>query len=67
MSAPPAGWRDHSEALERELHKRFGQTPQLRASDEQSERIGRLLKDGQLTAQVLVLHVHQAVSATSRG
>jgi SAM-dependent methyltransferase len=61
MSPPPAGWLDRAEALERELHKRFGRTRQLRASDEQSERIGRLLKDGQLTAQLLVLHGHQAV------
>lgn len=55
MSAPPADWRDRTEAVERELHRRFGQTPQLRTSDEQSERIGKLLQSGQLTCQVRVL------------
>ena len=56
MSAPPAGWRDRAEAVERELHQRFGRTAQLRTSDEQGERIGQLLESGQLTSRVLVLH-----------
>jgi SAM-dependent methyltransferase len=55
MSPPPADWRNRIEAVERELHRRFGRTPQLRTSDEQSKRIGRLLASGQLTSQVLVL------------
>lgn len=55
MSAPPADWRDRAAAVERELHRRFGRTPQLRTSDEQSARIGRLLESGQLTCHVLVL------------
>jgi SAM-dependent methyltransferase len=55
MSSPPADWRDRTEAVERELHRRFGRTPQLRTSDEQSERIGQLLESGQLIPQVLVL------------
>ena len=55
MSAPPADWRNRFEAVERELHRRFGRTPQLQTSDEQSERIGQLLKSGQLIPQVLVL------------
>ena len=55
MSAPPADWRDRAAAVERELHRRFGRTPQLRTSDEQSERIGQLLESGQLVPQVLVL------------
>jgi SAM-dependent methyltransferase len=55
MSAPPADWRDRTEAVERELHRRFGRTPQLRTSDEQRERIGNLLESGQLTCRVLVL------------
>jgi SAM-dependent methyltransferase len=55
MSAPPADWRDRTEAVERELHRRYGRTPQLRTSDEQSERIGKLLESGELTCQVLVL------------
>jgi SAM-dependent methyltransferase len=56
MSGPPAGWRDRAEAVERELHQRFGGTAQLGASDEQGQRIGRLLESGQLTSRVLVLH-----------
>jgi SAM-dependent methyltransferase len=56
MSAPPDGWRDRTEAVERELHQRFGRTAQLRTSDEQGERIGQLLESGQLDCRVLVLH-----------
>jgi SAM-dependent methyltransferase len=56
MKAPPAAWRDRAEAVERELHRRFGATAQLRAADEQGERIGKLLESGQLTSRVLVLH-----------
>lgn len=55
MGLPPAHWRDRAEAVERELHRRFGRTPQLRTSDKQSERIGELLESGQLSTQVLVL------------
>jgi SAM-dependent methyltransferase len=55
MSAPPPDWRNRFEAVDRELHRRFGRTPQLRTSDEQSERIGQLLESGQLAPQVLVL------------
>jgi SAM-dependent methyltransferase len=55
MSAPPADWRNRAGAVDRELHRRFGRTPQLRTSDEQSERIGQLVESGQLVPQVLVL------------
>jgi SAM-dependent methyltransferase len=55
MGAAPADWRARAEAVERELHRRFGRTPQLRTSDRQSERIGQLLESGELTSQVLVL------------
>ena len=55
MSAPPADWRNRIEAVDRELHRRFGRTPQLRTSDEQSGRIGQLLGSGELIPQVLVL------------
>jgi SAM-dependent methyltransferase len=55
MSPPPADWRSRVDAVERELHRRFGRTPQLRTSDQQSARIGQLLESGQLTSQVLVL------------
>jgi SAM-dependent methyltransferase len=55
MPAPPAGWHDRTAAVERELQRRFGSTPQLKAANEQSHRIGRLLSSGQLTSQVLLL------------
>jgi len=55
LSGPPADWRNGIEAVDQELHRRFGRTPQLRASDEQSGRIGQLVESGQLTPQVLVL------------
>ena len=55
MSAQPADWRNRIEAVDRELHRRFGRTPQLRTSDEQSGRIGQLLGSGELIPQVLVL------------
>ncbi len=55
MPEPPAGWQDRTAAVERELHRRFGSTPQLTAADEQSHRIGQLLSSGQLTSQVLLL------------
>jgi SAM-dependent methyltransferase len=55
MSAPPADWRDRAQAVEYELHRRFGHTPQLQASDEQGERIGKLIQSGQLAPQVFVL------------
>jgi SAM-dependent methyltransferase len=55
MSAPMAVWRERTEAVERELHRRFGRTAQLRTSDEQSARIRQLLESGKLTAQVLIL------------
>ena len=55
MPAPPAGWQDRTAAVERELQRRFGSTPQLTAATEQSHRIGQLLSSGQLTSQVLLL------------
>ena len=55
MPGPPSGWRDRAAAVERELRRRFGSTPQLSAASEQSDRIGRLLGSGQLTSQVIML------------
>src|SRR3984885_6202546 len=55
IPAPPTDWRNRVEAVDRELHRRFGRTAQLRTSDEQSGRIGQLLESGQLAPQVLVL------------
>jgi SAM-dependent methyltransferase len=55
ITRPPPDWTARVEAVERELHRRYGQTPELTAADEQSERIGRLLNSGQLTSQVILL------------
>lgn len=55
LPPPPADWQDRTAAVERELQRRFGHTPQLSAASEQSDRIGRLLSSGQLTCQVLIL------------
>jgi SAM-dependent methyltransferase len=55
ITQPPDDWTRRVEAVERELHRRYGHTPELAFSDEQSGRIGRLLASGQLTSQVLLL------------
>jgi SAM-dependent methyltransferase len=55
MPQPPASWHERTAAVERELQRRFGHTPQLAAATEQSHRIGHLLEVGQLTSQVLLL------------
>ena len=56
---PPAGeagsWQERTAAVERELERRFGHTPQLAAATGQSHRIGYLLEVGQLASQVLPL------------
>jgi hypothetical protein len=54
---PPPDWAGPVEAVERELHRRYGHTPELTAADEQSKLFGRLLSSGQLIAQVIVLRV----------
>ena len=55
MPEPPASWKERTAAVERELQRRFGRTPQLAAATGQSHRIGHLLEVGQLTSQVLLL------------
>ena len=55
MPQPPASWQERTAAVERELERRFGHTPQLAAANGQSHRIGHLLEVGQLTSQVLLL------------
>jgi SAM-dependent methyltransferase len=51
----PAAWADREAAVEAELDRRYGATPQLAQAREQSRRIGRLLADGQLATQLLWL------------
>jgi SAM-dependent methyltransferase len=48
-------WRDRTAAVERELARRYGDTPQLTKANEQSDRIGRLLGSGELTCELMVL------------
>jgi hypothetical protein len=55
LPEPSQKGQDRAAAVERELQRRFGRTPQLRAAGEQSDRIGRLLSSGQLAAQVIIL------------
>lgn len=55
LPQPSQDWQDRAAAVERELQRRFGRTPQLSAASEQSDRIGRLLSSGQLTSQVITL------------
>ena len=55
MPQPPASWQERTAAVERELQRRFGHTPQLAAATGQSHRIGHLLEVGQLTSQVILL------------
>jgi SAM-dependent methyltransferase len=55
MPEPPASWRQRTAAVERELQRRHGSAPQLAVAEEQSRRIGQLLRSGELTSQVLLL------------
>jgi hypothetical protein len=50
-----AQWQDRTAAVERELRRRYGDTPQLTEANEQSDRIGRLLGSGELTCELRVL------------
>jgi SAM-dependent methyltransferase len=60
ITQPPPDWSSRVEAVERELHRRYGQTPELTEADEQSDRIGRLLRSGQLTSQVILFRAGSA-------
>jgi SAM-dependent methyltransferase len=57
LTKPPPDWTDRTETVERELHHRYGHTPELQAADEQSRLFGRLLSSGQLTSQVILLRM----------
>jgi SAM-dependent methyltransferase len=54
LPAPPAWWRERTAAVEVELRRRFGDTPQLATALKQSHRIGQLLHSGELVSQVIV-------------
>jgi hypothetical protein len=55
LPEPSRQWRDRTDAVERELRRRFGGTPQLTEANEQSDRIGRLLRSGELSCELMVL------------
>jgi SAM-dependent methyltransferase len=55
LAPPPRDWSDRIAAVDRELDRRFGRTPQLAAAHAQSRRIGRLLGSGQVAPQLLLL------------
>jgi SAM-dependent methyltransferase len=55
LAGPPPDWAGRIEAVERELHDRYGHTPDLKAANEQSRLFGRLLDSGQLSSQVMLL------------
>jgi SAM-dependent methyltransferase len=57
VTQPPPDWADRVETVERELHRRYGHTPQLIGADEQSRLFGGLLSSGQVTSQVILLRV----------
>jgi SAM-dependent methyltransferase len=47
-------WQDRTKAVERELQRRFGGTAQLSEASKQSDRIGHLLRSGQLSCELMV-------------
>jgi SAM-dependent methyltransferase len=65
LSAPP-DWTGRVEAVERELHRRYGHTPELAEADEQSHRIGQLLNSGQLTSQAILLRATAPARSAGR-
>jgi SAM-dependent methyltransferase len=56
LPAPPASWRQRTQAVESELERRHAHHPAWRTAEDQHHRIGHLLAIGQLQAQVLLLH-----------
>ena len=55
LPAASAFWHERTPAVESELEHRHGASPAWRTAEAQSGRIGRLLKQGQLQSQVLLL------------
>ena len=55
LPAASPEWRDRTAAVERELRRRYGDTPQLAEANEQSGRIGHLLRSGELACDLMVL------------
>jgi SAM-dependent methyltransferase len=55
LAAPPAWWRERIATVEAELRRRCGNAPALLTAEEQSRRIGELLRSGELVAQIIRL------------
>jgi hypothetical protein len=55
LTQPPPDWAARVEAVERELQRQYGDRPELKEADEQSGRIGKLLRSGEVTSQVILL------------
>jgi SAM-dependent methyltransferase len=55
LPAPPAWWRERAATVEAELRRRCGNAPALLTAEEQSRRIGELLRSGELVSQVIRL------------
>jgi SAM-dependent methyltransferase len=55
LPPPPQDWTERIAAVDRELDRRFGRTPQLAAAHDQSQRIAHLIDSGQLAARLLAL------------
>jgi SAM-dependent methyltransferase len=55
LPGPPAWWQERTAAVEAELRRRCGNAPALLTAEEQSRRIGELLRNGELVSQVIRL------------
>jgi SAM-dependent methyltransferase len=55
LPAPSASWHERTQAVESELARRHRDHPAWRTAEEQHHRIGHLLRQSQVQAQVLVL------------
>lgn len=55
LPGPPAWWRERATAVEDGLRRRFGNAPALATALEQSNKIGQLLRTGELISQVIQL------------
>jgi len=53
LPAPSACWQERTAAVEDELQRRFANAPPLAAAQEQSHRIGDLLRSGELVSQLI--------------
>jgi SAM-dependent methyltransferase len=55
LAPPPAAWQERTAAVEAGLRRRFGGAPALVTAEEQSRRIGELLRSGELISRAIRL------------